>query len=81
MRRRVNDKIPQAIERLKKTFPDARFIVFGSRATGKVNSGSDLDLCAVFPSLSKDPFDLIYDIRVEARKYLSVPMDIFIFSE
>lgn len=71
----------RAMEKLKQSFPEARFIVFGSQATGKASTGSDLDLCAVFPSLSKDSFDLIYDIRVEARKYLSMAMDIFVFSE
>lgn len=77
----MNKKIFQAIEKLKQTFPEARFIVFGSQATGNSDKDSDLDLCAVFPSLSKDPFDLIYDIRVEARKHISMAMDIFVLSE
>ena len=77
----MNEDIVQAIQKLKQAFPEARFIVFGSQATGNTNKDSDLDLCAVFPSLSKDPFDLIYDIRVEARKYLSLAMDIFVLSE
>jgi len=77
----MNRNIVQAIEKLKSTFPEARFIVFGSQATGTANKDSDLDLCAVFPSLSKDPFDLIYDIRVEARKYISIAMDIIVLSE
>jgi len=77
----VDRNIVRAIEKLKLTFPEARFIVFGSQATGNASTDSDLDLCAVFPSLSKDPFDLIYDIRVEARKYLSMAMDIFVLSE
>ena len=55
--------------------------MFGYQATGNADKDSDLDLCAVFPSLSKDPFDLIYDIRVEARKHLSMVMDIFVLSE
>ena len=29
----------------------------------------------------KDPFDLIYDTRVEARKHLSMAMDIYVLSE
>ena len=77
----MNNNIVQAIEKLKQTFPEARFIVFGSQATGNAVKDSDLDLCAVFPSLSKDPFDLIYDIRVEVRKHLSMAMDIFVLSE
>lgn len=77
----MDRNIVRAIEKLKQTFPEARFIVFGSQATGNASTDSDLDLCAVFPSLSKDPFDLIYDIRVEARKYLSMAMDIFVLSE
>ena len=77
----MNKNIVQAIENLKQTFPEARFIVFGSHATGSADKDSDLDLCAVFPSLSKDPFDLIYDIRVEARKSLPMAMDIFVLSE
>ncbi|WP_319560711.1 nucleotidyltransferase domain-containing protein [Marispirochaeta sp.] len=77
----MNDQILQAIERLKETFPEARFIVFGSQATGNTSTDSDLDLCVIFPSLSADPFDLIYDTRVEARKYLSMAMDIFVLSE
>ncbi|ADK82459.1 nucleotidyltransferase domain-containing protein [Sediminispirochaeta smaragdinae] len=77
----MDKNIVKAIEKLKQIFPEARFIVFGSQATGNASTDSDLDLCAVFPSLSKDPFDLIYDIRVEARKHLSMAMDIFVLSE
>jgi predicted nucleotidyltransferase len=77
----MNSNIVQAIEKLKLTFPGARFIVFGSQATGTANKESDLDLCAVFPSITKDLFDLVYDILVEARKHLSMAMDIFVLSE
>lgn len=77
----MDKNIVRAIGKLKQAFPEARFIVFGSQATGYAGKDSDLDLCAVFPSLTKDPFDLIYDIRVEARKYLPMAMDIFVLSE
>lgn len=77
----MNKNIVQAIERLKQSFPEARFIVFGSQANGNAGKDSDLDLCVIFPLLTKDPFDLIYDIRVEARKYLPMAMDIYVLSE
>lgn len=65
----MNDQILQAIDQFKRTFPDARFILFGSYATNKASTDSDLDLCAVFPSLYKDPFNLIYDIRSDTNTY------------
>jgi hypothetical protein len=37
----MNSNIVQAIEKLKLTFPGARFIVFGSQATGTANKERD----------------------------------------
>lgn len=77
----MKENIILIVEKLKQAFPEARFIVFGSQATGLATQESDLDLCVVFPVLTKDPFDLIYDIRVEARKYLKIAMDIIVVSD
>ncbi len=74
-------RIHNVINRLKVAFPEAKFIVFGSHASGRQERDSDLDLCAVFSVLEKDPFEIAYDVRVEAQKYIDIPMDIFVVSE
>ncbi|NBC03686.1 MAG: hypothetical protein GVY20_08300, partial [Bacteroidetes bacterium] len=56
-------------------------LVFGSQARGYQGQESDLDLCVVFPILEKDPFEIAYEVRVEAPKYIDSAMDIFVVSE
>ena len=36
--------INRCIEKLKKMFPEAKFIVFGSQVSGAISPGSDLDI-------------------------------------
>jgi predicted nucleotidyltransferase len=73
--------IIQGLKKAKKAFPDVSFIVFGSQVRGTAHADSDLDLCAVFPVLTKDPFELAYDVRSEIHKYLDIALDVVICDE
>jgi hypothetical protein len=42
---------------------------------------SDLDLCALFPVLAKDPFELAYEVRREIHKHLDIALDVVICDE
>jgi len=77
----MDPKIIQGLKNAKKAFPQASFIVFGSRIRGNARADSDLDLCAVFPVLTKDPFELAYDVRSEIHKYLDIALDVVICDE
>lgn len=77
----MNLAVHQGIEKLKSSFPEAQFIVFGSQAKGNPSKESDLDLCVIFSYLTQDPFELAYDIREEAQKHMDLANDIFVVSE
>lgn len=77
----MNQLILQGLQSAKKAFPEASFIVFGSQARGTAGADSDLDLCAIFPVLTKDPFELAYDVRSEIHKFLDLALDVVICDE
>jgi predicted nucleotidyltransferase len=79
--RLMDQRILTGLKNAKKAFPQATFIVFGSQARGTARADSDLDVCALFPVLTKDPFDLAYDVRSEIHKYLDVALDVIICEE
>ena len=77
----MNPKIIQGLKNAKLAFPEASFIVFGSHARGTARADSDLDLCALFPVLTKDPFALAYEVRREIHKFLDIALDVVICDE
>lgn len=77
----MDQKIIDGLQNAKKAFPQASFIVFGSQVRGTAGHDSDLDVCALFPVLTKDPFELAYDVRSEIHKYLDIALDVVICDE
>ena len=55
-----------------------QFFVFGSQADGSASADSDLDLCVVIPPEYGDPFEIAYQVRVEARKYINMALDVLV---
>jgi predicted nucleotidyltransferase len=77
----MNNEILESLRRAKAAFPGVSFIIFGSQAREDGKPGNDLDVCAVFPFLNKDPFEHAYEVRVEIHKYLDVALDVVVVDE
>lgn len=74
----MDSMIVSGLQKAKRAFPGVSFIVFGSRAKGTSRPDSDLDVCAVFPELLKDPFELAFEVRSEIHKYLDIALDVVV---
>jgi predicted nucleotidyltransferase len=70
--------IAEATRRLSEAAPDARVILFGSRARGEAREGSDLDLLVIEPDLESRRAEFVR-LR-EALGDLGVPIDLVIVS-
>jgi len=76
----MNSQLNKAFSFLHSVFPDYQLYLFGSQARGDNNSDSDVDICVVIPEMTKDPFDIAYELRVELKKHIKIPIDIIVVS-
>ncbi len=70
--------IAEAANRLAAAAPDAKVILFGSRARGEGRSNSDLDLLVIEPKLKSRRAEFVR-LR-EALGDLGVPIDLIVLS-
>ena len=77
---RVTDEtlIAEATRRLAEAAPDARVILFGSRARGEGREDSDLDLLVIEPELASRRAEFVR-LR-EALGDIGVPVDLVVIS-
>lgn len=73
--------IINSIREAKKNYPDARFIVFGSEARDMSTAQSDVDICVLFPKLSKDSFELASEILSFLRNHTDRALDLVVLEE
>jgi predicted nucleotidyltransferase len=74
-------KIINGINAVKRVYPDARFIIFGSEANNSATKDSDIDICVIFPEMKKDAFELAAELAMEIRKYLDRALDVIVIDE
>jgi predicted nucleotidyltransferase len=72
------DLIAEASRRLAAAAPDAKVILFGSRARGEGRSDSDLDLLVIEPELKSRRAEFVR-LR-QALGDLGVPVDLIVLS-
>jgi len=66
------------LQKAKASFPGADLIVFGSQARGSARPDGDLDVCALFPTLTKDAFELAYEVSSEIHRHLDLALDVVV---
>ncbi len=71
--------LKEAVRRVLETACPSRIILFGSAATGRMKSGSDIDLLV----LEKKPSDVRKEsVRIgDALRGLGIPFDVIVMSE
>lgn len=76
--RRLDEWVPEVVERIVERFDPLRVILFGSLARGEMNYDSDMDLLVVFPHVEwENKRKLTVEIR-RALADLPVPKDIVV---
>jgi len=62
-------------DKVRRIYPDARILMFGSCARGTASADSDLDLCVVLPHVQPDDrfaiSDIAWEISLEHNRHLS----------
>jgi predicted nucleotidyltransferase len=78
---KMKQKTIDGINAVKRKYPTARFIIFGSAARETATEYSDLDICVVFPKIKQDSFGLAAELATEIRKYLDRALDVIVVDE
>lgn len=76
--RRLDEWLPDVIERIVERFDPLRIILFGSLARGEMGYDSDIDLLVVFPNVE---WENKRKLAVEIRRALAdvpVPIDVLV---
>ena len=72
----------EALKRvLTSRFNVKQIILFGSRAYGRPDADSDIDLCVVADLRNKRKIEVIRAIRQELVTFITAPLDILVYSE
>jgi predicted nucleotidyltransferase len=80
MQTKINDDLASIVDTIKGMMPKARIYLFGSHADGTAHIGSDIDLCIVLPTIDKNRFEIMDDIREAVYDKTMFPIDLLVFS-
>lgn len=75
----TEDRLSQAVDRLRRAAPDATIRLFGSRARGDASPDSDWDFLVVRPQVTSRRREMARLARV--LRPLRIPADVLVFSQ
>lgn len=81
MRNKMNEQIEILKNILKGKFKAKQIYIFGSNAYGTLSDDSDIDLCIITDFHNKRKIDVMREIRRELVNFISLPLDILVYSE
>ena len=76
----VVDDLAIIASAIKKMYPYAQIYLFGSCANGTMRPESDIDLCVVVPSLDRNRFEIMDEIREAIYDKTNYAIDLLLFS-
>jgi len=65
---------------ISRLLPQSKVYIFGSCANGKLYPESDIDLCVVVPTLERNRFEIMDEIREAIYGKTKYPVDLLLFS-
>ena len=77
---RVVDNLAIITNTIRKMHPQAQIYLFGSYANGDPHMDSDIDLCVVVPSLERNRFEIMDEIREAIHDKTEFAIDLLLFS-
>ncbi|MDR4497168.1 MAG: nucleotidyltransferase domain-containing protein [Candidatus Scalindua sp.] len=81
METQVSKRIGILVDKLNEKFNVRKIIIFGSRAYGKPDEESDIDVCVITELNNKRKIDIIREMRRELIDLISNPIDLLVYTE
>ena len=76
----VAAELAMIVDEISRLLPQAKVYLFGSFVNGTPHRYSDLDLCVVVPTLERNRFEMMCEIREAINDKTEYPIDLLLFS-
>jgi len=76
----IADDLSKITSIINTLHPQAQIYLFGSCANGTMRADSDIDLCVVVPSLDRNRFEIMDEMREAIHEKTEYAIDLLLFS-